>query len=57
MDLVAVFGNNDGEILGLSKVSEDNIFQPPHQSQAPAKPPHECLAEVSVGIYQARQHG
>jgi len=25
-----IFGNNDGEILGLHKIYEGNIFQPPH---------------------------
>ncbi|MBN2103736.1 metallophosphoesterase [bacterium] len=27
---IAVFGNNDGEVLGLSKVFENKIFRPPH---------------------------
>ena len=26
-----IFGNNDGEILGLYKIYEGNVFQPPHQ--------------------------
>jgi hypothetical protein len=26
---VGVFGNNDGEILGLSKISKGKIFKPP----------------------------
>ena len=31
MDLIAVFGNNDGERLGLSKVFEGRIFRAPHE--------------------------
>lgn len=30
MDLVAVFGNNDGEILGLSRVLSGKIHRAPH---------------------------
>ena len=26
-----ILGNNDGEILGLYKIYEGNVFQPPHQ--------------------------
>lgn len=33
MDFVAVFGNNDGEILGLSKAFEGKIFRAPHLVQ------------------------
>jgi len=29
-EFIAVFGNNDGEILGLSKVFEGKIFHSPH---------------------------
>ena len=29
-DFIAVFGNNDGEKLGLSKVFEGRIHRPPH---------------------------
>ena len=29
--LIITFGNNDGEILGLSRVFAGQIFQPPHQ--------------------------
>ena len=29
--LIITFGNNDGEILGLSKVFEGQIFMPPHE--------------------------
>ena len=28
---ILIYGNNDGEILGLKKVFGNNIFQPPHQ--------------------------
>jgi len=28
-DFVGVFGNNDGEILGLNKMSQGKIFKPP----------------------------
>ena len=28
--VVIVYGNNDGEILGLNKTFQGNIFQPPH---------------------------
>ncbi len=29
--LIITYGNNDGEILGLSRIFEGQIFQPPHQ--------------------------
>ena len=29
--LIITFGNNDGEVLGLSRIFEGQIFQPPHQ--------------------------
>ena len=29
--LIITFGNNDGEVLGLNKIFEGQIFQPPHQ--------------------------
>ena len=29
--LIITFGNNDGEIIGLTKVFKDQIFQPPYQ--------------------------
>ena len=29
--LIITFGNNDGEIIGLSKVFDGQIFYPPHQ--------------------------
>lgn len=31
MPLTIIFGNNDGEKLGLRKVFEGKIFEPPHQ--------------------------
>jgi putative phosphoesterase len=31
MGMVAVFGNNDGERIGLAKAFPDRIFRPPHR--------------------------
>jgi hypothetical protein len=35
--LTIVFGNNDGEKKGLSKVFENKIFEPPHETELGGK--------------------
>ncbi len=36
-DFIGVFGNNDGEILGLLKQSDYSIFRPPYQAEFAGK--------------------
>ena len=62
-DFVAVFGNNDGERLGLSRVFEGCIHRPPYDFQFQGKKilvlhePDQLKALAESGCYDAVVYG